>query len=90
MKPIRPKMSSLYKKTFYASILIPIILVPFILVVNEGKSCDEHVVLEDGTEYDCSRVLSYVNGMSTINTCGGERINVVTNRIKKITKIQNR
>lgn len=62
----------------------------FVGVSQSEKACDEHVVLKDGTEYDCSRVLSYVNGMSTINTCGGERINVQTHRIKSVTKIKNR
>jgi len=83
-------MNNSLKKTIYVTIIFSAIIAMFVMVFQSEKSCDEHVVLEDGTEYDCSRVLSYVNGMSTINTCGGERINVQTHRIKSVTKIKNR
>jgi hypothetical protein len=83
-------MNNSLKKTIHVTIIFSAIIAMFVMVSQSEKSCDEHVVLEDGTEYDCSRVLSYVNGMSTINTCGGERINVQTHRIKSVTKIKNR
>ncbi len=83
-------MSNSLKKTLYLTIVFLSLITMFVMVLQSEKSCDEHVVLDDGTEYDCSRVLSYVNGMSTINTCGGERINVQTHRIKSVTKIKNR
>jgi hypothetical protein len=50
--------------------------------------CDEHIILNDGEEYDCRSVSSWSNGMSTINMCDGERIDIPTNRIKQITKIK--
>ena len=50
--------------------------------------CDEHVILVDGEEHDCMNVCSFSNGMSTINMCDGEKINVPTNRIKKVIKIK--
>jgi|688.fasta_scaffold246261_3 hypothetical protein len=83
-------MNSPRKRVLFVSIVFSIIFIPLAFMLIQEKSCDEHVVLEDGTEYDCTRVLSYVNGMSTINTCEGERINVPTHRIKRVTKIKNR
>lgn len=57
-------------------------------MVKKDMKCDEHVVLVDGTEYDCRGVSSFNNNMSCITLCDGERIGVPTNRIKIITKIK--
>ena len=60
----------------------------YFIIKNDSK-CDEHVVLVDGTEYDCRSVSSFNNNMSCINLCDGERISVPTNRIKIISEIKN-
>ena len=59
--------------------------------IKQDKSiCDQHVILVDGEEHDCSSVSSWSNGMSTINMCNGERIDVPTHRIKQVTKIKTK
>jgi len=59
-----------------------------VLAIKKSEKCDEHVLLDDNTEYDCKSVTSFENQMSTINLCDGERITVPTHRIKIITKIK--
>jgi len=54
------------------------------VIVEHDLKCDEHVTLDDGSEYDCRSVSSFSNGMSTINLCDGERFNVPTTRIKMV------
>ena len=54
------------------------------MMIEEGGRCDEHVVMEDGTEYDCRSVSSYDSGISTIRLCDGSKIRVPTLRIKRI------
>jgi len=57
--------------------------VSYVIVEHELK-CDEHVTLDDGSQYDCRSVSSFSNGMSTINLCDGERFTVPTTRIKMV------
>jgi hypothetical protein len=59
-------------------------------IKQDTSVCDEHVILVDGEEHDCINVSSWSNGMSTINVCNGERIDVPTHRIKQITKIKSK
>jgi hypothetical protein len=59
-------------------------------IKQDETVCDEHVILVDGEEHDCSSVASWSNGMSTINMCNGERIDVPTHRIKQVTKIKTK
>ena len=80
----------------FKTVIIGILFVTFVsvgmyfLIKNKKDMvCDEHVVLEDGKEYNCRSVSSYSNGMSCINMCDGERICVPTHRIKIITPIKN-
>lgn len=54
-----------------------------------ATTCDEHVTLTDGTEYDCREVDSYVSGMSVIRLCGDKTITVPTVRIKDVVEIQS-
>jgi hypothetical protein len=56
------------------------------VIIKQDLKCDEHVVLDDGSEYDCRSVSSFSNGMSTINLCDGNRFTVPTNRIKMVTQ----
>jgi hypothetical protein len=53
---------------------------------KDETTCDEHVVLNDGEEYDCCYVNSYDNNMSLIKKCDGTSIEVPTSRIKEIRK----
>ncbi len=55
-------------------------------VIKESRECDEHVILNDGKEYDCRHVSSFSNGMSCIRLCGEGEINVPTNRIIEVRK----
>jgi hypothetical protein len=59
-------------------------------IKQDTSVCDEHVILMDGEEYDCIGVSSWSNGMSTVNMCNGERIDVPTHRIKQVTKIKSK
>ena len=65
-----------------------ILIITIILKLKKSERCDEHVILEDGIEYDCKSVTSFNSGVSTINLCDGERITVPTYRIKMITRIK--
>ena len=78
----------------FKTIIIGILFVTFVSVgmyflIKKDMVCDEHVVLEDGKEYDCRSVSSYSNGMSCINLCDGDIICVPTHRIKIVTPIKN-
>jgi hypothetical protein len=53
---------------------------------KDETTCDEHVVLNDGEEYDCCYVSSYENNMPSIRKCDGTSIKVPTSRIKEIRK----
>jgi len=77
-------------KLFPIFVVITLCLTAVIIVfaIKNDAKCDEHVVLNDNTEYDCKSVSSFGNGMSTINLCDDERITVPTHRIKIITKIK--
>ena len=59
------------------------------IAVKQDQVCDEHVVLEDGTEYDCQQVNSFTNGTSCILICGGEHVIVATHRLKSITPLKS-
>ncbi len=63
-------------------------IITIISQIKKSERCDEHVILEDGIEYDCKSVSSFNSGVSTINLCDGERITVPTDRIKIITEIK--
>lgn len=54
--------------------------------IKKSGDCDEHIVLIDGTEYDCIDVSSYKEGTTHIKTCDGKKIIVPTIRVKEITR----
>jgi len=70
---------------FVAVVLVTIPLVFFIH--KDAERCNEHVILEDGEEFDCKNVTSYSNGMSFIRMCSGEELTISTHRIREIRKI---
>jgi len=76
-------------KVLFISLLVGLFTsgVVYVIIKHDLK-CDEHVILDDGSEYDCRNVSSFSNGMSTINLCNGNRFTVPTNRIK-IVKPKN-
>ena len=59
------------------------------IAVKQDQVCNQHVVLEDGTEYDCRKVNSFTNGTSCILICGGEHVIVATHRIKIVTQLKS-
>ncbi len=72
-------------------LLVGLFSVALVYAIKQDESvCDEHVILMDGVEHDCSGVSSWSNGMSTINMCNGERIDIPTHRIKQVTKIKTK
>ena len=81
----KPKMLSL---VIIVLCLACLAIVTIILQLKKSERCDEHVILEDGIEYDCKSVTSFNSGVSTINLCDGERITVPTYRIKMISRIK--
>lgn len=65
-----------------------LITVPLVFFLKkDAEKCDEHVILEDGTEFNCRNVSSFSNGMSFIRTCDGEELTIPTHRIKEVRKI---
>ena len=52
--------------------------------IRQGKECDTTVVLTDGTVLKVSKTISWRNGMTSIISCKGEKIQVPTERIKVI------
>jgi hypothetical protein len=72
-------------------LLVGLFSIALVYIIKQDETvCDEHVILVDGEEHDCSSVASWSNGMSTINMCNGERIDVPTHRIKQVTKIKTK
>ena len=59
-------------------------------VVQESKICDERVFLNDGTTIDCTRTNSFDSGMTSIRTCKGDKMEIPTITIKKITEIKKK
>ena len=59
------------------------------IAVKQDQVCNQHVVLEDGTEYDCRKVNSFTNGTSCILICGGEHVIVARHRIKIVTQLKS-
>jgi hypothetical protein len=72
----------------FAVICLCLVSILFVLLIKKNTKCDEHIVLDDNTQYDCKSVTSFANGVSSINLCNGERIVIPTHRIKIITEIK--
>lgn len=70
----------------FVTVLLVTVPLAFFLK-KDSEKCDEHVVLEDGSEFDCRNVASYSNGMSFVKMCDGEEMTIPTHRIKEIRKI---
>ena len=69
------------------ALFVGLVLGLFIIGVNSirrGKECDTTVVLTDGTVLKVSKTISWRNGMTSIISCKGEKIQVPTERIKVI------
>jgi hypothetical protein len=54
------------------------------LSFKNGKTCDELVIMNDGSQIEATEVTSYDNGMSTIKMCGGEWMDTPTLNIKMV------
>lgn len=52
------------------------------------QKCDEHIVLNDGREYDCKDVTSLDNNMTYIVTCDDKRISFPTISVKEVNRIK--
>lgn len=59
-------------------------------IIKDGDKCDQHVVLTDGTEMDCTDISSRDNGITYIRLCDKSKIEVPTQRIKVITELNVR
>jgi hypothetical protein len=80
----------------FSSIILVVVITGLIyggimyLVIEDSKVCDEQVTLDDGTLIKSTNVVSRDSGMSTIETCDGERIQVPTIKIKMITRDESK
>jgi hypothetical protein len=58
------------------------------IIDEEDKVCNELVIMNDGTQIEAIQVASYNNGMSSIQMCGGEWIDIPTLNIKMVKHIE--
>jgi hypothetical protein len=56
--------------------------------IQKGKVCDELVILNDGSQFEATDVLSYRSGMSTIKMCNGQWMDTPTVNIKMVKPIE--
>ncbi len=59
---------------------------PFMI---NNKTCDELVIMNDGSQIEATDVTSYENGMSTIKMCDDTQMRTPTINIKFIKHINN-
>ena len=77
------------KKILLVALSIAVIYgIILFFIIKESNECDEHVILNDKTEYDCRCVSSFSNGMSSIKFCDGTNMTVPTHRIIQVTQIK--
>jgi hypothetical protein len=71
-------------------VLVCLSLIPILIVLNikHNVKCNQHIVLDDNTQYDCKAVSSFENGITYIDLCNGDEIRVPTRRIKMVTNIK--
>jgi hypothetical protein len=55
---------------------------------QNDKICDELVILNDGSQFEATQVLSYSSGMSTIKMCNGQWMDTPTVNIKMVKPIE--
>jgi len=58
------------------------------IIDEEDKVCNELVIMNDGTQIEAIQVASYNNGMSSIQMCEGEWIDIPTLNIKMVKHIE--
>jgi hypothetical protein len=58
------------------------------LSFKNGKTCDELVTLNDGSQIEATDVLSHESGMSTIKMCNGQWMDTPTVNIKMVKPIE--
>jgi hypothetical protein len=56
--------------------------------IKKDKVCDELVILNDGSQFEATQVLSYESGMSTIKMCNGQWMDTPTVNIKMVKPIE--
>ncbi len=56
-------------------------------MIND-KTCDELVIMNDGSQIEATEVTSYENGMSTIKMCDDTQMRTPTTNIKFIKHIE--
>ena len=55
--------------------------------IKKDNTCDELVILNDGSQIEATQVLSYESGMSTIKMCNGQWMDTPTVNIKMVKPI---
>jgi hypothetical protein len=58
------------------------------VIYSEGKTCDELVIMNDGSQIEATEVFSYRNGMTTIKMCDDTQMRTPTINIKFIKYIE--
>jgi len=56
--------------------------------IKKDNACDELVILNDGSQFEATQVLSYESGMSTIKMCNGQWMDTPTVNIKMVKPIE--
>lgn len=56
--------------------------------LEEDKICDELVMMNDGSQIEATEVNTYDNGMSYIQQCNGEDVEIPTINIKMVKHIE--
>jgi hypothetical protein len=78
------------KTVFFIIILTGLIYgLGMYLSYDNGKVCDEVVIMNDGSQIESRSVISYENGMSMIRQCNGEEVETPTINIKMINHIKS-
>jgi hypothetical protein len=58
------------------------------LEFEDGKVCDELIIMNDGSQIDGTKIYSEENKMTTIRQCNGEEIRIPTINIKMVKHIE--
>lgn len=74
--------------------VITVVLVSYGIIIiywdiENGKVCDELVIMNDGSQIEATKVTTYENGMSYIHQCNGEQVEIPTINIKMIKEIKS-
>lgn len=75
-------------KDFVSIIVFVALIIVFCVIgyksIQTPKTCDKTVILHDGTTISARQTSSYMNRMTHVITCEGDKIEIPTDNIKMI------